>query len=63
MKAIRFHQFGGPEVLRYEDAAPPVAGAGEVIVRIAAAGVNFIDVYQRTGQYRVPLPVVTSATE
>jgi len=43
-------------VLRLEDIPAPVAGAGQVLVKIAAAGVNFIDVYQRTGQYRVPLP-------
>ena len=43
-------------MLRLEDIPAPVAGAGQVLVKIAAAGVNFIDVYQRTGQYRVPLP-------
>ncbi|HXI33358.1 MAG TPA: quinone oxidoreductase [Gemmatimonadales bacterium] len=56
MKAIRVASNGGPEVLRLEDIPAPVAGAGQVLVKIAAAGVNFIDVYQRTGQYRVPLP-------
>ena len=56
MKAIRIHTTGGPDVLRYEDVAPPAAGEGQVLVKIEAAGVNFIDVYQRTGQYRVPLP-------
>ena len=56
MKAIRIQSTGGPEVLRLEEVPAPVAGAGQVVVKIAAAGVNFIDVYQRTGQYRVPLP-------
>ncbi len=56
MKAIRIHMTGGPEVLRYEDVAPPAAGEGQVLVKIAAAGVNFIDVYHRSGLYRVPLP-------
>jgi len=56
VKAIRVASTGGPEVLRLEDLPVPVAGAGQVLVKIAAAGVNFIDVYQRTGQYRVPLP-------
>ncbi len=56
MKAIRIQSTGGPEVLRLEEVAAPAAGAGQVVVKIAAAGVNFIDVYQRTGQYRVPLP-------
>lgn len=56
MKAIRIQSTGGPEVLELGDVPTPVAGAGQVLVRIVAAGVNFIDVYQRTGQYRVPLP-------
>jgi len=56
VKAIRIQSTGGPEVLRLEEVAAPAAGAGQVVVKIAAAGVNFIDVYQRTGQYRVPLP-------
>ena len=56
MKAIRIQSTGGPEVLRLEDLPAPVAGAGQVVVKVAAAGVNFIDVYHRTGQYRVPLP-------
>ena len=56
MRAIRVLQTGGPEVLRSEELAAPVPATGQVLVRIAAAGVNFIDVYQRTGQYRVPLP-------
>jgi NADPH2:quinone reductase len=56
MKAIRIHQIGGPEALGYEDAPLPEPGQGEVRVKIAAAGVNFIDIYHRTGQYPLPLP-------
>src|SRR6059036_878230 len=56
MKAIRVHAPGGPETLRYEDVERPVPGPGQVLVKIEAAGVNFIDVYQRTGLYKVPLP-------
>jgi NADPH2:quinone reductase len=56
MKAIRVHEAGGPEVLRLEDVDDPQPGPGQVVVRIAAAGVNFIDVYHRTGLYPQPLP-------
>lgn len=50
MKAIRIHQFGGPEVLCYEDAPCPVAGAGEVLIRVHAAGVNPVDWKIREGR-------------
>ncbi|HTK40106.1 MAG TPA: quinone oxidoreductase [Gemmatimonadales bacterium] len=56
MKAIRIHRLGGPEVLQYEDVPVPTAGQGEALVRVEAAGVNFIDVYRRTGLYKVELP-------
>lgn len=56
MKAVRFHEFGGPEALRFEDVPEPVPGRGEILVRLAACGVNFIDTYQRSGAYNVPLP-------
>src|SRR5256885_12881484 len=56
MKAIRVHAPGGPEALRLEDVPEPKPEAGQVLVKIEAAGVNFIDVYQRTGLYKVPLP-------
>src|SRR5213596_3736952 len=56
MKAIRVHAPGGPDALRYEDIERPVPGPGQVLVKVEAAGVNFIDVYQRTGQYKVPGP-------
>jgi NADPH:quinone reductase-like Zn-dependent oxidoreductase len=55
-RAIRIHETGGPEVLRLEDIAVPVPAAGEVQVRHTAIGVNFIDVYDRTGFYPQPLP-------
>lgn len=57
MKAIRVHSPGGPEVLRYEDVPEPQPKPGEAIVRVEAAGLNFIDVYNRTGLYKVPLPI------
>jgi NADPH2:quinone reductase len=56
VKAIRIHRLGGPEVLQYEDVPVPTAGQGEALVRVEAAGVNFIDVYRRTGLYKVELP-------
>lgn len=57
MRAIRIHQHGGPEAMRLEEVPVPVPGPGEVRVRLAFAGVNFIDVYHRTGFYDAgPLP-------
>ncbi len=56
MQAIRISQHGGPEVLRLEELPTPTPGPGQLLVRLEAAGVNFIDVYQRAGQYKVPLP-------
>jgi len=55
-KAIRFHQTGGPEVLLLEDVAVGAPGPGQAQVRHAACGVNFVDCYQRSGLYPVPLP-------
>jgi len=57
MKAIRVHTPGGPEALRYEEIERAAPGPSQVLVKIEAAGVNFIDIYQRTGHYKVPLPV------
>ncbi|HEV2845404.1 MAG TPA: alcohol dehydrogenase catalytic domain-containing protein, partial [Thermoanaerobaculia bacterium] len=54
MKAIRVHEPGGAEALRYEDVPDPEPHAGEVVVRVEAAGVNFIDVYFREGVYKSP---------
>ncbi|HMQ50493.1 MAG TPA: quinone oxidoreductase [Anaerolineae bacterium] len=56
MNAIRVHQPGGPEVMQYEALPTPEPQSGEVLVKVAAAGVNFIDVYHRTGLYPKPLP-------
>jgi NADPH2:quinone reductase len=59
MKAIRIHNYGGTEVLQYEDAPAPSPGKGEALVKIAAAGVNFIDIYFRTGLSKAPqLPFI-----
>jgi NADPH2:quinone reductase len=57
-KAIRIHQTGGPEVMRYEDVEVPAPGPREALVRQTAMGVNFIDVYHRTGLYPTSLPTV-----
>lgn len=56
MKAVRVHTTGGPEVLRLEDVATPEPGPGEVLIEVGAAGVNFIDIYQRAGLYKVATP-------
>ena len=55
-KAVRFHQTGGPEVLRYEDVEVGEPGPGEVRIRHVAVGLNFADTYFRNGTYPVPLP-------
>ncbi|MDP9349338.1 MAG: quinone oxidoreductase [Gemmatimonadota bacterium] len=60
MLSVRLHETGGPEVLRPERVPIPVPGAGEALVRVEAAGVNFIEIYQRSGQYPVPLPAGVS---
>lgn len=57
MKAIRVHEHGGPEVLSLHDVAEPDVAPGDALVRVAAAGVNFIDIYHRTGLYSVTLPL------
>ena len=56
VKAIRVHETGGPEVLKYEDVDIPAPGKGEIQIRQHAIGVNFLDVYYRTGAYPTPLP-------
>ena len=58
MKAIRVHEFGGPEVMRLEEVPDLHPGPGQVVVRVKAAGVNPVDVYMRSGMYprRPPLP-------
>jgi NADPH2:quinone reductase len=57
-KAIRFHKVGGPEVLQWEDVEGVDPGPGEVRIRHEAVGVNFVDIYQRSGLYTVPLPAI-----
>jgi len=58
MKAIRIHNHGGPEVLAYEDVPAPEPKAGEARVKIEASGVNFIDIYHRTGLYPMNRPCI-----
>ena len=57
MKAIRIHAAGGPEVMRLEDVAQPTPKAGEALVKVDAAGLNYIDVYFRSGQYKAEYPL------
>ena len=56
MKAVRIHQFGGPEVLQYEEVPTPTPGPGQVLVKLAAAGLNYSDVHQCTGRFPNKLP-------
>jgi len=56
MRTIRIHSHGGTEVLKLEDIPVPQPAAGQALVKVEAAGVNFIDTYHRTGLYKVPLP-------
>lgn len=58
MKAVVVHEFGGPEALVHEEAARPTPRAGEALVRLGAIGLNFIDVYHRTGLYPLPRPFI-----
>ncbi len=58
MKAIRVEAVGGPEELRYVDVPVPAPAAGQVLVKLAAIGINYIDTYHRSGLYPVPLPFV-----
>lgn len=57
MKAVRPKQAGGPEVMKLEELPTPVPKSNQVLVRTEAIGVNFIDVYTRSGQYSSPLPI------
>lgn len=58
MKAVRVHQTGDPEVLKYEEVPQPSPGAGQALVRVSAVGVNFMEVYQRSGLYPLTLPFI-----
>jgi NADPH2:quinone reductase len=59
--AVRIHQNGGPEVLKYESVDVPAPGPGQVRLKQHAVGVNYIDVYQRSGLYKLPLPFVAGS--
>lgn len=61
MKAVRIHEDGGPDVLRYEDVDDPVAAPGEVLVALRAAGLNHLDVWVRKGLPSVPKPRILGA--
>jgi NADPH:quinone reductase len=59
--AIRVHQNGGPEVLKWDSVDVPAPGPGQVRLKQHAVGVNYIDVYQRSGLYKLPLPFVAGS--
>ena len=59
--AIRIHQTGGPEVLKWESVEVPAPGPGQVRLKQHAVGVNYIDVYQRSGLYKLPLPFIAGS--
>ena len=61
MKAVRIHEDGGPEVLRYEDADDPVAGPGDVLIRLRAASLNHLDIWTRQGLPSAPKPRILGA--
>ena len=63
MRAIRVHACGGPDTLRYDEVPVPEPQAGEALVEVAAAGVNFIDVQHRTGRYKPPALPFTLGSE
>lgn len=58
MQAIRIHQFGSADVLQLDDAPMPTPNAGEVRIKLAASGLNFIDIYHRTGAYAMQRPFI-----
>ncbi|TAH52463.1 MAG: quinone oxidoreductase [Chloroflexota bacterium] len=58
MFAIRIHETGSPDALRYEEIETPAPGARQVRVKLRAIGINYIDVYHRTGLYKLPLPAI-----
>jgi NADPH2:quinone reductase len=55
MKAIRIYEYGGPEVLQLEELLTPEPGPGQALVEVSAIGVNFVDIYNRMGWYKLPL--------
>ena len=60
-KAVRYHKQGGPEVLQVEEVPLGEPGPGQARVRHKAIGVNFVDTYQRSGLYKMPLPFVAGS--
>ncbi|HEY4134757.1 MAG TPA: quinone oxidoreductase [Alphaproteobacteria bacterium] len=62
-KAVRIHNYGGPEALRYEDVTDDLPGAGQVRLRQTAIGLNYIDIYYRTGVYKAPSMPITLGCE
>ena len=58
MKAVRIHEFGGPENMRYEEVPEPTPKPGQAVVKLDASGVNFIDIYRRSGTYAITLPAI-----
>ena len=63
VKAIRFDKAGGPEVMKWVDIEVGEPGTGEIRIRQTAVGLNYIDVYFRTGLYPLPLPTSTGFTQ
>src|SRR5512137_14530 len=57
MKAVRFFEHGGPERLRFEDVPDPVAGPGEIVVRVKACALNYLDLWERNGLPGVTIPL------
>src|SRR3954463_13002825 len=62
MKAVRFHEYGNPGVLRYEDVEQPTPGAGQVLIRVAATSFNGVDGNIRAGFMQGPIPVTLPHT-
>ena len=56
MKAVRIHEPGGSDVMKFEEIPTPTPGDGEILLKLDAAGLNYIDTYQRSGLYPMPLP-------
>ena len=56
MKAVRVREYGGPGVMSYEDVDMPSPGGSDALVKVEASGINYIDTYQRSGLYQIPLP-------
>jgi NADPH:quinone reductase-like Zn-dependent oxidoreductase len=61
MKAVRFHEHGGPDVLRFEEAPDPPPAAGDVLVRVRACALNHLDIWNRRGVVHLPLPHISGA--